>query len=412
MGLFKREKMLLNNRLSSLKPEVIDSGDEVVYNLVLGNDNVYKPVVKVGDEIEVGMAIAKNTLIPEDFLYSSVSGKVKKLNDSYDYKGRKTASILIENDKNNSGKEDVKEGHTDEITLLEGLKKYHLVDTKGNELYHKYNRNLDEVTTIVYNATHWDSSSLATPYYLNASTKEILEAINVLKSTFKNASIFFVFDKTSSYDFKELERKCSSVHFKVIDRSYGYDMSSLLVKDNFPKEAEKNVIVDEFKSLMSIYNGVCLNSPVTEELISISVNNSFTKLIKVKVGTKIKDIAMSLDIKESDYDKVIRNGVISGTALVSHEVPVTQGTASIDYLQVKGIDKERACIRCGACKRVCPVKLYPMELVKHSNKDTLDNFKKYKGMNCIECGLCSYYCPSKISLAHKISLGKSYLSRV
>ena len=412
MGLFKREKMLLNNKLTSLNPEVIVAGDEVVYNLVLGSDNVYKPVVKGGTEIEVGMAIAQNVLNPEEYLYSSVSGKVLKLNDSYDHKGRKTASILIENDKKNSIKDNVNEKDFDDITLLEGLKRYHLVDTKGNELHHKYNKNTDEVTTIVYNATHWDSSSLATPYYLKAATKEILEAINVLKSTFKNASIFFVFDKNSSYDFHELERTCTSVHFKVIDKGYGYDMSGLLAKENFPKEAEHNIIIDEFRSLMSIYNGVCLKSPVTEEVISISVNESFTKLVKVKVGTKIKDITNSLGINENEYDKIIRNGVISGTALVSQEVAVSQGTASIDYVQAKGNDKERTCIRCGACSRVCPVKLYPMELVKHSNKNALDSFKKYKGMDCIECGLCSYYCPSKISLAHRISLGKSYLTRV
>ncbi|WP_426349526.1 4Fe-4S dicluster domain-containing protein [Alloiococcus sp. CFN-8] len=412
MGLFKREKVLINNRLDSLNLEVIDAGEEVVYNLILGNDNVYKPTVKVGDEIEVGMAIAKSTLIPEGFLYSSVSGKVKKLIDSYDYKGRKTAAILIENNKVNSVYNGLTEGHNDKISLLEGLKKYHLLDTKGNELYHNYNRDLDEVTTIIYNATHWDSSTLATPYHLNASTKEILEAVNVLKDTYKNASIFFVFDKASSYNFEKLERTCTSVHFKLVDKSYGYDMSSLLVKENFPKESERSVIVDEFKSLMSIYKAVCLNEPITEEIVSVSVNDSFTKLIKVKIGTKIKDIATALDIKESDYQKVIRNGVISGKALVSTEVSVNQGTASIDYVQVKGLDKERACIRCGACVRVCPVQLYPMELVKHSNKNTLDNFKKYKGMDCVECGLCSYYCPSKISLAHRISLGKSYLTKV
>ena len=74
MGLFKREKVLINNRLNSLDLEVIEAGEEVVYNLILGNDNVYKPTVKVGDEIEVGMVIAKNTLIPEDFLYSDKQG--------------------------------------------------------------------------------------------------------------------------------------------------------------------------------------------------------------------------------------------------------------------------------------------------------------------------------------------------
>ncbi|MEW5909032.1 MAG: 4Fe-4S dicluster domain-containing protein [Thermodesulfobacteriota bacterium] len=60
--------------------------------------------------------------------------------------------------------------------------------------------------------------------------------------------------------------------------------------------------------------------------------------------------------------------------------------------------EERACIGCGYCAEVCPVRILPQFTFKAILAKEIDEALAHGLLDCTECGLCSYVCPSKIDL--------------
>ena len=86
-----------------------------------------------------------------------------------------------------------------------------------------------------------------------------------------------------------------------------------------------------------------------------------------------------------------------------------KGTSSILCLseeQNGEAKEENPCIRCGACAKVCPMKLQPLYLHAYGKKKDADELKRLNVMDCIECGCCSYTCPAKLHLVETIREGK------
>jgi len=282
-----------------------------------------------------------------------------------------------------------------------------LADTEGNMIYRKYESiKPDDKLHIIINAADWDKNSLAAFYFINEKNTEIIEAVNIMKKIFSNASIYFVLNKLDGYDYSKIKAIDSNFTFKFVSRSYNRQMNNQLIKDTIGS-LDNNVIVESLKNLINIYESMTLNEPKAFEIVSITSPNMETKNYKIRIGTKISDILESLNIKENDIDKIVRNGILTGQAIVSDDVPVIQGTDSLAFIKETKEIKERICIRCGECLAVCPENLNPIKLVEYLKRDDLESFKTYGGEKCAECGLCSYACPSKINLANKIVLGKS-----
>lgn len=405
MGLFtikspKKFKLTLD------KLQEIKAGNEVYYNLNRSGEKVYTPVVKAGDEVKVFQVIGE--MKDEDTkIYSTVSGKVQKILMSPDNYGKRVSTIIIENDNKYLLAEKDPSEEINFKFFLDVLKKYALVDTEGSMIYTKYESlNPEDKLHIIINAADWDKNSLATFYFLNEKSTEIIEALNMIKKIFSNASIYFVSNKNDVYDYSGLKSIEDKVTFKIISKSYNKQMNKRLIKDTIGI-CDDNVIVESLKNLINIYESVTLNEPAAFEIVSITNSNMETNNYKIRIGTKISDILESLNIKENEIDKIIRNGILAGHAIISDDVPVIQGTDSLAFIKETKEIKERLCIRCGECLEVCPENLNPIKLMEYLKRDDFESFKTYGGEKCAECGLCSYACPSKINLANKIALGKS-----
>ena len=71
----------------------------------------------------------------------------------------------------------------------------------------------------------------------------------------------------------------------------------------------------------------------------------------------------------------------------------------------------RACIACGYCEDICPVKIMPHLIWRFLGKDMLEEAQVAGAEICVKCGLCSYVCPSKIPLSHLFAMAKMALRR-
>jgi len=100
-----------------------------------------------------------------------------------------------------------------------------------------------------------------------------------------------------------------------------------------------------------------------------------------------------------------------GNAIYDLSVPVIKGTNSIVALLHSNVhDKsETACIRCGRCVSVCPMRLQPIYMNAYEQKNDLENLRKHRLTDCMECGSCAYICPGRLHLVQAFRSGKAKL---
>jgi electron transport complex protein RnfC len=99
-----------------------------------------------------------------------------------------------------------------------------------------------------------------------------------------------------------------------------------------------------------------------------------------------------------------------GFELRDAEVPVTKATnclLALTAAEAPDPGPALACIRCGRCAEVCPVRLLPQQLYWHSRAKDLDRAQDYNLFDCIECGCCAAVCPSHIPLVHYYRYAKT-----
>jgi ferredoxin len=73
--------------------------------------------------------------------------------------------------------------------------------------------------------------------------------------------------------------------------------------------------------------------------------------------------------------------------------------------------KTTACIRCGACMRVCCHKLSPILIKEAFDKANVEKISKLQADLCDGCGHCSFVCPARIDLKGSILRAKAMLRK-
>ncbi len=71
--------------------------------------------------------------------------------------------------------------------------------------------------------------------------------------------------------------------------------------------------------------------------------------------------------------------------------------------------KEYACMKCGACMRVCCHNLSPILLKQAFDKQDFDTLAKLHADYCTGCGHCTFVCPARIDLRRSILQAKGML---
>jgi H+/Na+-translocating ferredoxin:NAD+ oxidoreductase subunit D len=71
--------------------------------------------------------------------------------------------------------------------------------------------------------------------------------------------------------------------------------------------------------------------------------------------------------------------------------------------------REYACIRCGACMRVCCHKLSPILIKQAFDKNNVAMLSKLNADYCTGCGHCSFVCPARIDLKGTVLRSKAML---
>ena len=397
-----------------------------------------QPLVKVGDEVAKGQIIANGDGFMNCPVHSSVSGKVKKIQNCLVTANGMAPCIIIEAD--DAGRESflsvLKPFDTTKEEALARIKEAGIVGMGGASFpaHVKLNPPADKIIDyVLINAAECEPyltcderTMLEEPAKVIDGLAIVLHVVNGGKGGSGNAKGVIVLEDNKAYLMPELEKA-------IAEGGYGDKMSVCLVKTKYPQGAEKFIVsaatgreipsaklpadagcvISNVGTVSAISDAFRKGLPLIERSLTISGGAVVKPVnVRVPVGTVISDLMpefFSLKTEGAGLPvKIISGGPMMGFAMVSADFPVAKGTSGVTFLTEKEtfLEEESQCISCGSCVAKCAMRLSPALIVRELKAGNLDKAKNFGLMDCIECGCCAFVCPAKVNLIQRIRLGK------
>ena len=388
------------------------------------------PVVKVGDMVGVGQIVGDSAKFVSAPIHASVSGRIAAIGQTVLPNGYISESVTIESDgamrlfegiqpPKISGKED----------FIKAVRASGLVGLGGAGFPTHVKLSFPpgtKVDTLVVNVAECEPYITVDCRECIDNSWDILSSINTLKEFLGIKNVIIAVEDNKQKAFSELK--------KIADEGSGADGSVklMILKSRYPQGAEKvmlfsatgrkvppgklpadvGCLVMNVSSVAFIARYLKTGKPLVSR--SLTVDGSaiaHPKNVRVPIGTKIGDVIDFCGGYKAKPYKIITGGPMMGLAIPNVELPVLKQNNAILAFEPNShmIKRERDCIRCGRCAKVCPMSLVPTNIMNSAKAKDIEKLKRTGVTVCMECGSCAYDCPSGIPLVQYLRLGKTLL---
>lgn len=392
-----------------------------------------KPVVKKGDVVKVGTLLAEAGGFVSAPVYSSVSGKVNKIDAVLDASGTRRMAVIVDvegddwEDSIDRSKELVRLSDRPDLdakTIVEKIKNAGIVGLGGATFPCHVKLTPPpgcKAECVIINAVECEPYLTADHRLMLEHPDEILvgvdlimKAVNVTKGYVgiennKPDAIKLMTEKAKDYPNIEIVplrvKYPQGGEKQLIDAVIGRQVPA-------PPAIPINVgaVVQNVGTAFAIYEAVMKNKPLIDRIITVtgkSVKNPSNLL--ARIGTPFQQLIDECGGLPEDTGKIIGGGPMMGKALLSLEIPMTKGSSGLLLMNEKEARRSepQPCIRCAKCVGACPMGLEPFLLSKVSAMEEWEIAEKNDIVSCIECGSCQFTCPSKRPLLDMIRVGKT-----
>jgi electron transport complex protein RnfC len=391
-----------------------------------------KPVVARGDEVRVGTLIAEAGGFVSAPIFSSVSGKVLKIDTVVDATGYRKPAIFIQTEGDEwepsidrSDKLETLEDHP-ELTpedIVNRVKDAG-VTGMGGAGFPTFIKLTPPPTAkaecVIINGVECEPYITSDYRLMMEHADEILVGLQLLMMAVKVDRGYIGIEENKPEAIRLLTEKAqadSRITVVPLKQKYPQGGEKQLVDAVIrrqvpaPPAIPVNVgaVVQNVGTAYAVYQAVMKHKPLFERYTTVT-----GKLIKkpgnflVRMGTPFGElIDLCGGMPEGD-NKVLAGGPMMGKSVMSLEVPVCKGTNSITVLS--GSDAHRKavqpCIRCGKCVEACPMGLEPYLLAQLSAAKDYDRLEREQVTSCISCGSCQFTCPAHRPILDNIIIGK------
>ena len=131
--------------------------------------------------------------------------------------------------------------------------------------------------------------------------------------------------------------------------------------------------------------------------------------VTVPVGTSIREVLEYAQCRFEDVRRLIGGGPMMGAGLPSFDLPVTKTNNAVLALTSDKPAVTTACIRCGRCVNVCPLKLMPTAMEQAYRRRDKAELESLHMSLCMLCGCCSYVCPANRPLVESHRLARDFM---
>ena len=392
-----------------------------------------KPVVKKGDEVKVGTLLAEAGGFVSAPVYSSVSGKVSKVDVALDASGTRRPAIYVDVE-GDEWEDSIDRSETlvrlsdrpdlDAKTIVEKIKNAGIVGLGGATFPCHVKLTPPpgcKAECVIINAVECEPYLTADHRLMLEHADEILVGVELIMKAVDVKRGYIGIENNKPDAIRLMTEKAAGHE--------GIEVVPLKVK--YPQGGEKQLIdavigrqvpappaipinvgavVQNVGTAFAIYEAVMKNKPLIDRIITVtgkSVKQPSNLL--TRLGTPFQQLIDECGGLPEDTGKIIGGGPMMGKALISLEVPMTKGSSGLLLMTDEEARRTapQPCIRCAKCVSACPMGLEPYLLSKVSEKQMWDKAEAEDITSCIECGSCQFTCPSNRPLLDMIRVGKS-----
>ncbi len=169
------------------------------------------------------------------------------------------------------------------------------------------------------------------------------------------------------------------------------------------------VVVLNVGTAAALARAVVRGRPLAHRVVTVSGGGIRRPAnLLVPLGSSVRHLIEHCGGLRDDAARVVAGGPMMGFTLGTLDTPVTKGTSGITVLSQREVRHaaETACVRCGRCVEVCPMRLVPTKLGLAARAGNAELARRHHVAACIECGCCAYVCPAQLPLVQLIRLGK------
>ena len=385
-----------------------------------------KHVVKEGDYVKVGQMIGEAGGFVSAPIHSSVSGTVKRIDKFISAPfGIPAPMIEIENDgkyKSIDFEECENYLEEDPKVLLKKIQNAGIVGMGGATFptHVKLSPPPDfKIDTFIANGAECEPYLTADYRLMLEEPEKIIEGIKIVMRILGVEKSYIAIESNKPDCIKKMEELTKSENIDVVELPKKYPMGAekQLIYTITGREVPSGglpmhvgCVVQNVGTLAAIYEAVRFGIPLIRRITSVTGEGiKKPSNFKVRIGTLTSYLIENAGGLKPGVMKIISGGPMMGFAQYTTEFPITKGSSGILALRenkVK-ITDYRACIKCGACVRACPMRLIPSKMSILIENNLFEEADRTDVLDCIECGSCAYVCPSHRPLVHFFRLGKA-----
>ncbi len=422
------------NKLSATSP-IREAGlpKQAVFSMCQHIGAPAKPVVKRGDVVKVGTLLGEAGGFVSAPIYSSVSGKVSKVDVALDASGTRRPAVFIDVE-GDEWEENIDRSpdlvkladrpELDSKAIIEKIKNAGIVGMGGATFPCHVKLSPppgSKADCVIINAVECEPYLTADHRLMLEHPDEILVGVDLIMKAV---------DVTKGYIGIENNKPDAIALMKEKAQAYP-NIEIIPLKVKYPQGGEKQLIdavvnrqvpappaipinvgaiVQNVGTAFAIYQAVMKNKPLIDRVITVtgkSVKQPSNLL--ARLGTPFQQLVDECGGLPEDTGKIIGGGPMMGKALLNLEVPMTKGSSGLLIMNEKEARRSEPspCIRCAKCVSACPMGLEPYLLSTLSDLQDWEKVEANDVTSCIECGSCQFTCPSNRPLLDMIRVGKT-----
>ncbi|MBQ8914558.1 MAG: electron transport complex subunit RsxC [Clostridia bacterium] len=407
-------------------PEVLPFPNVAYYPM---HQNIGAPAtvcVKVGDPVYVGTLIGEAGGYVSSPVYSGVSGKVKKIDETLMSGGVFSPTVIIEADGLTPDPSIVPPEVHDRESFIAAVRKSGVVGLGGAGFPTAVKLDVDpaKVEHVIINGAECEPYITSDTRTMLDRADEIAEGIDLLAKYLGVKSFIIGVEKNKPdcvKKMRDIAKTRPSVKVSVLPSVYPQGGEKVLIFNSTGKVVgegmlpiDVGVIVINCTTVAEIAKFVKTGMPLVSKCVT--VDGSAVKEPKnliLPIGTPATDAFEACGGFSCEPAKIVYGGPMMGVSVADITAPVLKQTNALLALSEKDarIPELTNCIRCGRCTNTCPCGLAPVAIVTAYEKEDMEALSALKPNLCMECGCCSYVCPAFRPLVQQNKLAKAALAR-